>query len=139
VRLGIEVEEGDATAVNVDAATVLTERLRVASADVGHATAGSSLQLSPMASPHQAGPSGVDPSRCHAAWIRGYPQSVNITPTHYVLFRSLVTGFTMCREEECLDQLEDYLRSRYAIVFRNKLGTVFRLEGSSDSTRGPMR
>jgi hypothetical protein len=138
VRLGIEVEGGDATAVNVDAATVLTESLRVASADGRHATTGPLLQPSPMAPPHPAGSSGVDPSRCHTAWIRGYPRSISITPTHYVLFRSLFTGFTTCREEECLDQLEDYLRSRYPIVFQNKLGTVFRLDGSSDSTRGPM-
>jgi hypothetical protein len=128
VRLGIQVEAGDATAVNVDAATLLTESLRVASANAGNANAGPSLQPSPMASPHAAGSSGVDPSRCHAVWIRGYPQSAAIAPTHYVLFRSLFTGFTMCREEECLDQLDDYLRARYPIVFQNSLGTVFRLK-----------
>ena len=78
-------------------------------------------------------PSGVDPSKCHAIWIRGYPQSTNIVPTYYVLFRALFTGFTMCREKPCLDQLEDYLRSRYPIVFQNGLGTIFLLKAPTSA------
>ena len=126
VRVGIQIEPGGATVANVDAATLFTNRLSAA-ANALNAMVGPPYEAS-VHSSREVRPSGVDPSKCHAIWIRGYPQSTNIVPTHYVLFRALFTGFTMCREKPCLDQLEDYLRSRYPIVFQNGLGTVFLLK-----------
>ena len=120
VRLGIEIAAGADTLVHVDAA-----RLRV-----------DSLREAPGGAPRSAqesSPPAIDPSKCHAAWIRGYPRSVSITPTHFVLFRTHLTGFTMCREAECLDKFEDHLRSRYPVVLENRIGTVFRLQGPNPS------
>ena len=125
VRLGIQIEPGAATVVHVDAATLLTDSVSAPPAVARNTIAG------PQAGPSVHPPPGaraIDPSKCHAIWIRGYPQSTNIVPTHYVLFRSLFTGFTMCREKACLDQLEDYLQSRYPVVAENGLGTVFLLK-----------
>lgn len=73
----------------------------------------------------------TDPSKCHAAWIRGYGRTARITPTHYVLFRapSLFTGFTRC-VGECLDQLYEQVARTHVKVSENRLFTIFALRES---------
>lgn len=71
---------------------------------------------------------GLDISQCFAAFIRGYPHKTRVQPKYYVLFRALFTGFTVCREQACLDDLRDLLTDRYWIVMDTKLFTVFDLE-----------
>jgi hypothetical protein len=83
--------------------------------------------------PPEPRPDGVDPSKCHAVWIRGVSAATIPKPTHYVLFRQLFTGFTLCREPQCLDRLEQYVASRYPKIFTNELCTVFRLDESKRS------
>jgi hypothetical protein len=78
-------------------------------------------------------PEGVDPSKCHAVWIRGVDTAAVPRPTHYVLFRQLFTGFTLCREPQCLDRLEQYVASRYPRIFTSELCTVFALDETKRS------
>jgi hypothetical protein len=85
----------------------------------------------PGGTPHEARPEGVDPSKCHAVWIRGVSAATIPRPTHYVLFRQLFTGFTLCREPQCLDRLEQYVAARYPKIFSNELCTVFSLDEST--------
>lgn len=68
----------------------------------------------------------VDPSKCHAAFIKGYGRGANVVPSHYILFRSLFTGFTLCLQE-CLDDLYERVASQYRIVFETKEFTIFAL------------
>lgn len=70
----------------------------------------------------------VDPRACFTAYIRGYARGAEVRPTHYVLFRDLLTGFTVCRDR-CLDMLYRRVLSRHEVVFENDLYTVFRLKG----------
>ena len=70
---------------------------------------------------------GVDPSKCHAAFIRGYGQSVRVKPTHAVLFRSLFTGFTRCLGG-CLEKLEARLDAHHDTVFKTEMFTIHALK-----------
>jgi hypothetical protein len=70
---------------------------------------------------------GVRPSACHTAWIKGYGRTVEVRPTHYVLFRRLFTGFTRCIGE-CFERLYDHVGARHRKVFENELFTVFVLK-----------
>jgi hypothetical protein len=76
------------------------------------------------------GPDGhVDPSRCHAAFIRGYGRTAEVVPTHYVLFRERVfTGFTTCVVEACLEELSQRVAAHHQKVFETKLFTIFALK-----------
>jgi hypothetical protein len=69
----------------------------------------------------------VEPSRCHAAWIRGYGRGVRVRPTHAVLFRGLFTGFTRCLGD-CLEMLEGRLNEHHDKVFETKLFTIYALK-----------
>ena len=77
---------------------------------------------------HSARPETVDPSKCHTVWIRGDSATPMPKPSHYILFRRLFPGITLCREPECLDRLEEYIASRYPRTFINELCTVFSLD-----------
>ena len=68
----------------------------------------------------------VDPSRCHAAFIKGYGRGVKMNPTHAVLFRELFTGFTQCLPG-CLEKLEARIGEHHAKVFEAKLFTIYAL------------
>ena len=68
----------------------------------------------------------VDPSRCHAAFIKGYGRGVKVNPTHAVLFRELFTGFTQCLPG-CLEKLEARIGEHHAKVFEAKLFTIYAL------------
>ena len=69
----------------------------------------------------------VEPSECHAPFIRGFGRGVRLKPTHAVLFRSLFTGFTLCLEE-CLEKLENRLDQRHDKVFETKTFTIYALK-----------
>jgi hypothetical protein len=69
----------------------------------------------------------VDPSECHAAFIKGYGRGVRVNPTHAILFRGLFTGFTLCLED-CLGKLEVRLAQRHDKVFEAKLFTIYALK-----------
>lgn len=69
----------------------------------------------------------VDPSKCHAAFIKGYGRGVRVDPTHAVLFRGLFTGFTLCLED-CLEKLEGRLDRLHDKVFETKLFTIYALK-----------
>jgi hypothetical protein len=69
----------------------------------------------------------VDPSECHAPFIRGFGRGVRVNPTHAVLFRSLFTGFTLCLAD-CLEKLEDRLDHRHDKVFEAKTFTIYALQ-----------
>jgi hypothetical protein len=128
IQVGVQIEAGDPAVANLDEATLL-EGVRTATSAVSGPAEQAWANAGSVESPSSlVRPRAVDPSRCHAVWIRGYPSSTAVVPTHYVLFRSFFTGFTLCRETECLDRLEGYLGSRYPITFQNSLATVFRLE-----------
>ena len=77
---------------------------------------------------HNARPETVDPSKCHTVWIRGDSATTMPKPSHYILFRRLFPGITLCREPECLGRLEEYIASRYPRTFTNELCTVFSLD-----------
>jgi hypothetical protein len=69
----------------------------------------------------------VDPSRCHAAFIKGYGRGVRANPTHAILFRGLFTGFTLCLAD-CLETLEARLDNHHDKVFETKLFTIYALK-----------
>jgi len=69
----------------------------------------------------------VDPSRCHAAFIKGYGRGVSVNPTHAVLFRSLFTGFTQC-QKDCLKRLEARLNRHHDKMIETKLLTIYALK-----------
>lgn len=69
----------------------------------------------------------VDPSECHAAFIKGYGRGVSSNPTHAILFRGLFTGFTLCLAD-CLDKLEARLEKHHDKVFETKLFTIYALK-----------
>ena len=69
----------------------------------------------------------VDPSACHASFIKGYGRGVKVNPTHAILFRSHFTGFTLCLED-CLEKLEARLAQHHAKVFEAKSFTIYTLK-----------
>jgi hypothetical protein len=71
----------------------------------------------------------VDPSECHAAFIKGYGEGMRVNPSHAILFRSraLFTGFTLCLAD-CLEKLEARLAQQHAKVFEAKLFTIYALK-----------
>jgi hypothetical protein len=70
----------------------------------------------------------VDPNRCHTGFFKGFGRTTEIVPTHYVLFRALFTGFTMCLGE-CLEDLHNFVAARHEVVVENERFTIFRLRG----------
>jgi hypothetical protein len=70
---------------------------------------------------------GVDPSRCHTAWIKGYGRGERVKPTHAVLFRHLFTGFTRCLDD-CLKMLEARLDEHHDKVLETKSFTIYALK-----------
>jgi len=70
----------------------------------------------------------VDPNRCHTGFFKGFGRRTDIVPTHYVLFRALFTGFTMCLGD-CLEDLHNLVASRHDVVVENERFTIFRLRG----------
>jgi hypothetical protein len=76
------------------------------------------------------GPDGsVDPSKCHAAFIKGYGRGVEMKPSHAILFRSppLFTGFTLCLAD-CLGRLEALVDEHHDRVLDTKLFTIYALK-----------
>jgi hypothetical protein len=69
----------------------------------------------------------VDPSKCHAAFIKGYGRGVRVNPTHAILFRVLFTGFTQCLPG-CLEELEARLDEHHHKAFETKLFTIYALK-----------
>ena len=70
----------------------------------------------------------VDPNRCHTGFFKGFGRTTDVVPTHYVLFRALFTGFTMCLDD-CLDELHAFVAARHDVVIKNDRFTIFRLRG----------
>ena len=68
----------------------------------------------------------VDPSGCHATFIKGYGRGVTVNPTHAILFRELFTGFSLCLAD-CLEELEARLARHHAKVFEAKSFTIYAL------------
>lgn len=66
------------------------------------------------------------PDRAWAKHVRGY--GPHVRPTHYVLFRSIFTGFTRHRDAESLALLRARVAARHKIVYEDELYTVFELE-----------
>jgi hypothetical protein len=82
---------------------------------------------------------GTAPAECHAVFVRGYGRTTHVEPTHYVLFRELFTGFTLCLHE-CLDELYRHVARRHPIVYENALFTIFELRPTPpahESTASP--
>jgi hypothetical protein len=71
----------------------------------------------------------VEPSECHAAFIKGYGRGVRANPTHAILFRGLFTGFTLCLAD-CLEKLEARLETHHDKVFETKLFRIYALKES---------
>ena len=69
----------------------------------------------------------VDPSACHAAFIKGYGRGVRVNATHAVLFRDLFTGFTQCLGE-CLQKLAARLDRHHNKLFETGLFTIYALK-----------
>jgi hypothetical protein len=69
----------------------------------------------------------VEPSGCHAPFIRGHGRGVTVKPTHAVLFRGLFTGFTRCLDD-CLQKLEARLDARHDRALRTELFTIYALK-----------
>jgi len=69
----------------------------------------------------------VDPSECHAAFIKGYGRGLRVNPTHAILFRGLFTGFTLCLAD-CLEKLEVRLAQHHDKVVETKLFTIYALK-----------
>lgn len=79
---------------------------------------------------------GVDPNRCHMGAFRGFGRIESVVPTHYVLFRALFTGFTLCHGA-CLDELEAFVAERHRVVRSNERFVVFELSGPVRFGRQP--
>jgi hypothetical protein len=128
---GVRVEPGATATVNIHSASLYVFSLNATQY-------GNPIQL--VAGPpsgsdglvpgrlQDARPERADPSKCHAVWIRTRGDDGIPRPSHYVLFRGLFTGFTLCREAACLDRMENYIASRFPRVFSNELCTVFALD-----------
>ena len=69
----------------------------------------------------------VDPSKCHAAFIKGYGRGVSVNPTHAILFRELFTGFTQCLPG-CLEKLQARLDEHHDKAFETKMFTIYALK-----------
>jgi hypothetical protein len=71
----------------------------------------------------------VVPSRCHAAFIRGYDLDGSRTtvPTRFVLFkRDVFVGMAKC-VDECLKELDQRVAQHHQRIFDGDLFTVFKL------------
>ena len=71
----------------------------------------------------------VVPSRCHAAFIRGYglDGSRTTVPTRFVLFkRDVFVGMAKC-VDECLRELDQRVAGHHRRIFDGDFFTVFEL------------
>ena len=125
IQFGLRLEGGQQ--VDLDAAVLYDTPLRKGDAKPAIAYDEKPYILQ-VVSAGDSVPKRLDPYACHTAWIKEYTHSTDLRPAYYALFRSLYTGFTLCRENECLDRLENYVASRYRKVFKNDLVTIFSLE-----------
>lgn len=80
---------------------------------------------------------GADPAGCFAAFIRGYPYTQQLEPRYYVLFRAFYTGFTMCRNPTCIEEIHERVAERYPVLFDANLFTVFDLRPDQPPVTGP--
>ena len=127
IQFGLQVEGGQQ--VDLDAAVLYDTPLREADPKPEIARDEQPYILQAISAADSI-PKRVDPYGCHTAWNKGYKGSNDIRPAYYAMFRSLYTGFTLCREKECLDRMEEYVASRYKKVFKDDLVTIFSLEGA---------
>jgi hypothetical protein len=133
LEVGIQMEPGVPISVNADSASLNV--LPLGELDGMDRSARNSAmsgkgRRSMEANAHS---DDVDASKCHAVWIRGYGSETTPRPTHYVLFRNLFTGFTLCREPECLDRMENHLSARFPKILTSRLCTVFALTWTDQS------
>jgi hypothetical protein len=132
-QFDVQISSGDPLEVMLDAAVMYDTPLREMDGHFQMAR-DENHDISQVASAAESTPKRVEPYQCHAAWNKGYTRNSDVRPAYYVMFRSMYTGFTLCREKDCLDRLEGYLSTRYQKVFKNELVTIFSLQEATPAS-----